>query len=158
MKKIVKIVSGGQTGADRAGLDAAIECGMPHGGWCPKGRFAEDGVIPDKYVLKETSSSIYTERTQKNVADSDMTAVFTFGEPEGGSASTIIFAKRYRKPFRHFDLNRKSDEICREFVKWIEDSGKDGIVLNIAGSRESSFPGIYRKAKKIIHKTLTADI
>jgi hypothetical protein len=72
-----KIVSGGQTGADRAALDWAIFHDLPHGGWCPKGRKAEDGVIPDQYQLTETSSASYPQRTQWNVRDSDGTVIFT---------------------------------------------------------------------------------
>lgn len=83
--KISKIVSGGQTGADRGGLDAAIELGIPHGGWCPKGRKSEDGVIPEKYLLKEMSSADYLKRTEQNVVDSDATVIFTYGQPTGGS-------------------------------------------------------------------------
>ena len=74
---IIKIVSGGQTGADRGGLDASIHCELPHGGWCPKGRKAEDGRIPDKYQLVEMSTSDYLSRTEANVVDSDATVVFT---------------------------------------------------------------------------------
>jgi len=74
---ITKIISGGQTGADRGGLDAAIHCGLPHGGWCPKGRKAEDGLIPSKYQHKEMESSGYLPRTQANVFDSDATVIFT---------------------------------------------------------------------------------
>ena len=147
-------MSGGQTGADRAGLDFAIEAGIPHGGWCPRGRFAEDGKIPAKYRMKQTMSSFYTERTEKNVLDSDMTAVFTFGPPLGGSASTIIYAKRHGKPFRHFDLNAKEPVLVKELCKWLGSAEKDEIVLNIAGSRESTGPGIYEKVKDILAKAL----
>ncbi len=90
---ISRIVSGGQTGADRGGLDAAIELGIPHGGWCPKGRKSEDGTIPLIYQLVETSSSDYKVRTEKNVADSDATVIFTYGKPTGGSKPTANFAK-----------------------------------------------------------------
>ena len=147
-------MSGGQTGADRAGLDAAVEAGILHGGWCPRGRFAEDGKIPAKYRLRQTMSSFYTERTEKNVLDSDMTAVFTFGPPLGGSASTVIYAKRHGKPFRHFDLNGKESVLVKDFCKWLESLEKDEIVLNIAGSRESTGPGAYEKVKNILAETL----
>ena len=79
-----KIISGGQTGADRAGLDVALDAGFPCGGWCPKGRKAEDGRIPDKYPLTETGSADYLKRTEKNVVDADGTVIFTFGMPTGG--------------------------------------------------------------------------
>ncbi|NLX13574.1 MAG: hypothetical protein GXY44_07975 [Phycisphaerales bacterium] len=80
---IIKIVSGGQTGADRGGLDPAIWCELPYGGWCPKGRRAEDGVIPARYQLQETPSNGYLARTEANVVDSDATAIFTYGVLEG---------------------------------------------------------------------------
>ena len=82
---ITKIVSGGQTGVDQAGLEAAIYCKIPHGGWCPKGRKSEYGKIPSKYELQETSSSSYLVRTEANVVDSDATLIITPGRPSGGS-------------------------------------------------------------------------
>ena len=88
MTVITKIVSGGQSGADQGGLDAAIELGIPHGGWCPKGRKSEDGAIPDKYNLVETKSGDYRVRTEQNVVDSDATVVFTYGPASGGSATS----------------------------------------------------------------------
>jgi hypothetical protein len=94
---ITQLVSGGQTGADQGALDAAIALKIPHGGWCPKGRKCEHGVIPAKYSLRETESPAYEERTEWNVRDSDGTVVLTFGNPTGGSALTIVLAKKYRK-------------------------------------------------------------
>jgi len=85
---IKKIISGGQTGADRAALDFAIEVGIPHGGWVPKGRKAEDGEIPDKYSLQEMATSSYPARTEKNVIDSDGTLIISHGRLSGGSLST----------------------------------------------------------------------
>ena len=85
---ITKIISGGQTGADRGGLEAAIEYGIPHDGWCPKGRLAEDGVIPDKYELSEMASKSYLKRTEANVVDSDAIVIFAFGKLTGGSKRT----------------------------------------------------------------------
>lgn len=104
MSRMAKIVSGGQTGADRGGLDAAIYCNMPYGGWCPKGRKAEDGVIPDKYHLQEHASADYLARTEANVVDSDATVIFTMGVLEGGSKKTAQFAKKHNKPCLHVDL------------------------------------------------------
>src|SRR5438876_4889366 len=88
------IVSGGQTGVDRAALDVALELGIPCGGWCPKGRRAEDGRIPLRYPLEETTLNIYPQRTEWNVRDSDGTLVLTTGRPEGGSALTNELARR----------------------------------------------------------------
>jgi len=106
---ITKIVSGGQTGADRGGRDAAIELGIPHGGWCPKGRQAEDGCIPDQYELSETSSSNYETRTEQNVIDSDATIIFTYGKPTGGSKRTVEFAKKHHRPYLHVDTESAED-------------------------------------------------
>lgn len=150
MSKVIKIVSGGQTGVDRAALDVGIELEIPHGGWCPKGRLAEDGKIPKKYRLRETRSSIYLERTEKNVLDSDATAVFTFGKPEGGSLSTIAFAKKHKKPYKHFDLLKGEEKTVSLLKSWLDSLKEEKIVLNIAGSRESNAPGIYTIVKKIL--------
>ena len=95
---IAKLVSGGQTGADRAGLDAAIELGLSYGGWCPNGRRAEDGTIPARYALAETPSANCLQRTEWNVRDSDGTVVFTLGEAAtGGSRKTVEIARRPRR-------------------------------------------------------------
>jgi hypothetical protein len=95
----LKIVSGGQTGADRAGLDWAIKNGIEHGGWCPKGRRAEDGPLHSRYVLKETPSSDYLQRTEWNVRDSDGTVLFSLAERlSGGSLKTLEFTMKHRKP------------------------------------------------------------
>lgn len=143
--KISKIVSGAQTGADRGGLDAAIWCELPYGGWIPKGRKSEDGVIPYKYEgLKETSSADYLVRTEANVADSDATLVFCYGAPTGGSKKTVDFAKKRGKACMSVDMNKDNgkplDRICAFILGISDDSG----VLNVAGSRESKSPGIER--------------
>ena len=106
MTNITQIISGGQTGADRGGLDAAMALGIPHGGWCPKGRLAEAGRIPDKYNLQETSTKNYLQRTERNVIDSTATILFCYGKPTGGSARTVSFAKG-----RWQDLN--NDDILK---------------------------------------------
>lgn len=94
---IDKIISGGQTGVDRAGLDVAIALGIPHGGWCPKGRKAEDGTIPAIYQIQETPKTNYKQRTGWNVRDSDGTLILTLGEPTGGTAATIKLAAAHGK-------------------------------------------------------------
>src|SRR5947199_9268484 len=96
------IVSGGQTGVDRAALDVALELGIPCRGWCPKGRLAEDGPIPERYPLEETTLPVYPQRTEWNVRDSDGTLVLTIGTalaPGGsGTALTIQLARRQKRP------------------------------------------------------------
>ncbi|NJN47734.1 MAG: molybdenum cofactor carrier [Candidatus Competibacteraceae bacterium] len=138
-----KIVSGGQTGVDRAVLDAALDLGMPCGGWCPKGRLAEDGVIPSRYPLTETHSSKYPFRTAYNVRDSDATLILTRGEPTGGTALTAHLAASYRKPLWVVDLQQGL--AVKPVVEWI--TRRPAVqVLNVAGPRESQCPGIYSQA------------
>lgn len=137
---IERLVSGGQTGADRAGLDAAIALGIPHGGWCPRGRRAEDGRIPDRYPLTETPGANYLQRTEWNVRDSDGTVVFTLARRVGGgSLRTVQFAERHMMPCLHIarDAGGDAAPLLWDFI------GRHGIrVLNVAGSRESKEPGV----------------
>ena len=103
---VERIVSGGQTGADRAGLDVAIRHGLLHGGWCPKGRRAETGRVPARYRLKETPRTTYIQRTEWNVRDSDGTAIFTIRpDLRAGSRRTQEFARKYEKPNIHIPLS-----------------------------------------------------
>ena len=145
-----RLISGGQTGVDRAALDAALAIGLPCGGWCPKGRRAEDGPIPDCYPLRETSSSAYLPRTRRNVRDADGTLVLTRGEARGGTALTIEFARRMRKPYLVSDLARRLR--VRRVLEWAEDKGVR--VLNVAGPRESENPGIYALAGRFLRRVL----
>ena len=153
---ITKIVSGGQTGADRGGLDAAIHCNIPHGGWCPKGRRAENGVISDKYLLKETSSSGYLPRTEQNVIDSDATLIFTIGKLSGGSLKTMEFAQKHKKPVLHINIGEYSRKDTVHFIsRWFEgDVAKptppSNCIMNVAGQRESKAPVIQDKVKAIM--------
>ena len=139
---IAEIVSGGQTGADRGGLDAAIYCEIPHGGWCPKGRKAEDGVIPKKYQLEEMGSADHLKRTEANAVDSDATVVLTYGKATGGSKRTMEFAKKHDKPCLHIAIDQYSRRDVVNFIKrWFDgDVTKPtppmDCVLNVAGSRE----------------------
>lgn len=95
---VEQIVSGGQAGVDRAALDVALQLGMPCGGWCPKDRKAEDGLIAPCYPLRETPSDDYAQRTEWNVRDSDGTLVLTIGPPTEGTAFTVTVAARLKKP------------------------------------------------------------
>jgi hypothetical protein len=132
-----KIVSGGQTGADQAGLDWAIAHGISHGGWCPKGRKTEVGVADERYLLRETPSSNYLERTEWNVRDSDATVIFTMTEElSGGSKRTAEFAEKLGKPWFHFKPRVHAKYLARFLAL------HKVVVLNIAGSRESSAFGI----------------
>ena len=105
---ITKILSGLQPAADRGGLDAAIDCDLPHGGWCPKGRKAEDGIIPAVYHLTEMLTVVYLPRTQANVIDSDATIILTYGPLSGGSLKTVTYAHHLEKPYHDVDLLRTS--------------------------------------------------
>jgi hypothetical protein len=150
---IEKIVSGGQTGADQGALDAAIEYGIPHAGWVPKGRRTEKGRLPQRYHLKEATTIDYEQRTELNVIDSDGTVIFTHGNLIGGSALTQQLAKKHRRPCLHIDLNEitayKAVVIIRS---WIEVRGIK--ILNVAGSRASEDPALYGAVKDILKSVL----
>ena len=123
---------------------------MPCGGWCPKGRKAEDGRIPCHYPLTETESGRYAERTLRNVQASDGTLVLAGGIPTGGTATTIGMARKEGKPFLVMDLDSPAD--TQEAAGWI---AREGIcVLNIAGPRESGSPGIYDTALRFLRRLL----
>jgi hypothetical protein len=145
-----KIISGGQTGADRAALDAALELGIPCGGWCPKGRRAEDGRIPDRYPLEEASSSEYPVRTRMNVEDSDGTLIFTRGSPRGGTLLTLKLARQAGKPHTLVDPSR--EENFSAVVAWIRQNQIR--TLNVAGPREGEVPGIYKQVFFFLQKIL----
>ena len=147
---IEKVISGGQTGVDRAALDIAVTYGVPLGGWCPKGRKAEDGPIPLRYPLKETPTEVYTQRTEWNVRDSDGTLVLSCGIPTEGTAFTIQAAARLGRPHLVIDLDQPPDPSVA--WQWIMDQGIR--VLNVAGPRESKCPGIHRRAHQFLSKVL----
>lgn len=133
---IDKIVSGGQTGADRAALDFAVERGIPHGGWCPRGRIAEDGILDAGYQLTETPGIDTAQRTEWNVRDSDGTVIFSIAPALiGGSKRTAEFAVQYRKPCLHLSRERDGDVAARKLSDFIV---KHQIkILNVAGPRQS---------------------
>lgn len=148
-----KVVSGGQTGVDRAALDVALELGLSCGGWCPKGRAAEDGSLAARYPLTETPSEIHAQRTEWNVRDSDGTLVLTRGEPTEGTALTIAIAKRLRKPCLVLDLLDLHEQPAESAV-WTWADQHSVRVLNVAGPRESKCPGIYAQAAAFLRKVL----
>jgi hypothetical protein len=151
------IMSGGQTGADRAALDAAMDAGVEIGGWVPQGRRAEDGMIEDKYAnLKETESPHYEDRTRHNVRDSDATLIITHGELHGGSRFTRDMAQELGKPFMHVDLDQLPHDLAVTMIReWL--APLDGERLNVAGPRESSDGKIYKAVKKIVTDLLKND-
>jgi hypothetical protein len=150
---ITKIISGGQTGADRAALDAAIEYGVPHGGWIPKGRRTENGRLPDRYILQETGNIGYPQRTQLNILDSDGTLILSHGKLIGGSALTQNLARKHRQSCLHIDLSEITQYKAVEIIKsWID--VKEIEILNVAGSRASKDPLIYDAVKDVIKSIL----
>lgn len=139
-------MSGGQTGVDRAALDAALARGLTCGGWCPKGRRAEDGAIPNRYPLTETESADYRLRTQRNVSDSDGTLILAIGELTGGTALTRDIALAQAKPLLLVDLDTPSP--TRTVCEWIQENNIRR--LNVAGPRESLRPGIADRAREFL--------
>jgi hypothetical protein len=147
---LVKIITGGQTGVDRAALDVALELGLSCGGWCPRGRRAEDGPIPAHYPLEETPGAEYPQRTEWNVRDSDGTLVLTLGQADRGTTLTIALAKRNGKPYLVVDLTDPPE--AATIREWTE---KHQIhILNVAGPRESSTPGIGARAAHLLREVL----
>ena len=124
-----RIVSGGQTGVDRGALDAAISLGIEHGGWCPRGRLAEDGRIPDMYHLKETNSTEYWVRTERNVIDSDGTLIIHSGKLRGGTELTFRLARKHDKPCLLVDLQDDPSPVPAR--GWIAENRIE--ILNVAG-------------------------
>ena len=139
---VVKVVSGGQSGVDRAAVDAAMATGLQAGGWCPRGRRAEDGPLDPRYPLQETPSEEYAERTSWNVRDSDATLILTTGEPTGGTAFTVEVALRLGRRSLVVDLATAPDP--RAVCDWLVREKID--VLNVAGPRESGSPGVHALA------------
>lgn len=147
-----KIISGGQTGVDRAALDAAMAGGIVCGGWCPEGRHADDGKIPERYPLQETVGMDPTVRTENNVRDADATLMVYRGELQGGTAYAVLMAEHLKRPVLALNLDEAPDPA--RIAEWI--SGHDVRILYIGGQRESSSPGIYQAARTLIEDILVA--
>ena len=145
---ILRILSGGQTGVDRAALDFAIAQQIPHGGWCPAGRRAADGLLDARYQLVETESSGYRQRTKHNVRDADATLIIYRGRLEGGSLLTRDLATGHGKPLLLCDLHAPTEELLAAWQDWLV--SHPIAILNIAGPSEARNPGIYLQASTLL--------
>lgn len=150
---VKKIISGGQTGADRAALDVAIRWNIPHGGWVPKGRIAEDGTLPETYRLDEMPTDSYAARTQQNVIDSDGTLIIASGKLTGGTDFTREMTLKHKKQLLSVDLRLTSHaEAASLIASWIRLRRVE--VLNVAGPRASEEPDIYHHVRHILDITI----
>jgi hypothetical protein len=157
----ITIISGGQTGADRAALDFAIEHGISHGGWCPRGRIAEDGPIPLCYSLRETPSRRYAQRTEWNVRDSDGTVAFTIGATlTGGTGLTMRFAAEFGRPALHLAreaADAEGDAIKAAAAKLVRFLDEHSVAaLNVAGPRASQAPTVADFVRNVLTQALRA--
>jgi hypothetical protein len=142
---IRRVVSGGQTGVDRAGLDAALQAGIPIGGYCPKGRLAEDGTISSKYPLIEMESPESSYRTEKNVIESDGTLILNKSELTDGTRLTRDFTVTHGRPCLIIQLDGTEVITPEQVIRWL--NGQYINVLNVAGPRETKFhEGIYAES------------
>lgn len=140
--KTLKIISGGQTGVDRAALDVALEHGIECGGWCPAGRLDEFGKIPDHYPVQELPAGGFTERTLQNVKDSDGTIVIYSGELRGGTEQTVRFCVERERPYQLINVSRvATEEAAKLIADFIRTNKID--ILNVAGPRQSEWPEGY---------------
>jgi hypothetical protein len=150
---MLKIVSGAQTGVDRAALDAALRKNVPCGGWCPTGRKAEDGTIPGSYPVQELEDGGYSERTIKNVQDSDGTVIIYFGQLGGGTEETLRYCLNEKKPYLLLDgLEVKTGRAAERIMQFLGISAAG--ILNFAGPRASSEPRAYEYTLKVVDNFL----
>ena len=159
----VRIISGGQTGADRAGIQFALENHLLYGGWVPKDRRSEDGVVPEIFTeMRESSSSNYKIRTEMNVVDGHVTLVFTqcpFTDVSGGSWVTIAFAKHHKKPWKHINVadvdaaSQLDKFLTDQLAAWSPKKPEENFTINVAGSRESKSPGIQAAVLALLKKS-----
>ena len=150
---IKKIISGGQTGADQAALDTAIQWKIPHGGCIPKGRMTEAGRLPEKYKLTEMTAENCQKSTEKNVIDSDGTLVITHGHLTGDSLLTRLKAEEHNKAYLHINLDKTGVHQAAHIVnKWVDDENIE--TLNVAGSKLSKDKYIYTATRQILATVL----
>jgi Circularly permutated YpsA SLOG family len=145
-----RIISGGQTGVDRAGLDAAIALGIEHGGWCPRGRMSEDGTIPSRYELTEIRERDYRVRTEKNVLESDATLILIETQLRSGTALTKRFCVDHGVRYLVVNIAKERPERVASWLSELKPA-----ILNVAGPRESSHPGIQERAMEFLIAVLT---
>ena len=154
---IRKLISGGQTGADRAALDVAMELGIPHGVWVPKGRRTEAGPLSEKYHLREMPTASYPARTEKNVIDSDGTLILSHGRLEGGPELTRSLAEKYKRPCLHINLKEiNAFQAAINIQTWLKEERIE--VLNVAGPRASRDPDIYEATARILKAVFSLDL
>ena len=150
----IRIVCGGQTGTDRGAMMAALDRGIPLGGWCPDGRKAEDGPIPAFYPLRELPGSDYPERTLRNVLDSDATCIVRFHDIDAGSKLAAAACRREGKPYTYLDAHDvDSDEAARALTQFVRENGV--LVLNVSGPRASVHPAAESWTRAALRSFLT---
>lgn len=150
------VISGGQTGVDRGGLDAAIACGIPVGGWVPEGRRAEDGRIPDKYPMwKVKGDRGWAPRTRANVVTAAATLILSRGPPTRGTRFTLNECLAANKPHLVVDLNDGDEVNVCKIRKWLDDLRPN--TVNIAGPREKRMPGIHAQTVRLLMAVFSGD-
>jgi hypothetical protein len=149
----MKIISGGQTGVDRAALDVALKHGIDCGGWCPPGRLDELGKIPERYPVRELAQGSFADRTLENVKDSEGTVVIYFGEPRGGTQFTIECCEQLERPRQIIDAMKTSADDATHAIRHFVDDYKID-TLNVAGPRQSEWAQGYEYASRVLEQFL----
>lgn len=146
---MLKIISGGQTGVDRAVLDVALKHGIDCGGWCPAGRLDEFGRIPDRYPVKELDHGSFAERTLQNVRNSDGSLVIYLEQLRGGTQFTLQCCRELKRPHKLIDAAKKpAEEAAKSILDFVRERKID--ILNVAGPRQSEWPGGYDYAFRML--------
>jgi hypothetical protein len=146
---IKKIISGGQTGAEQAALDAAIQCHIPYDGWIQKGRLTEAGRLPNKYKLTGMPTDSYAKKAEQNIIDSDGTLIISHGNLTGEPKHAQKKAEKHKKPFLHIDLERvNAFQAAHVVKKWASDNFIE--TLNVSGPSVSEDKYIYQSAMRLL--------